>query len=521
MRPLSLECLGLIGREHDLAAGGAGRGRQALGDHLAVGVRIDGRVQQLVERGRIDTRHRFVLSDQALVRQLDRDPQRRPRGALAGARLQHPQLALLDREFEVLHVAVVTLERLIDAAKLRERLRHRLLHRGLVGARRGARGLGDLLRRADAGDHVLALRVDQELAVELLFAGRRVAGEGDAGRRGVAHVAEHHGLHVDGGAPAFRDAVQTPVRDRARVHPGAEHRADRAPQLVVRVLRKIAAGLRLYALLVARDHLDPVVRRQVGVEHVTLALLVFFQDLLEVVMLDAQHDVRIHGDEAPVAVVGEAPVLRTAGDRVDRHVVEAEIEHRVHHPGHRGARAGAHRHQQRIGRIAEGPAGQPPDLRERGIDLRAQVAGIGLAVAVEVGADLGGDGEAGRHRQAEVGHFGKVRALAAEHVAHLRLALGLAVAEGVDPLRHQSFFRCRTNARAARLRGAPLLARFRGHFNRVCAPLPSSRAEGEAIQDRGAALGWFFWIAWSRNDGGVSGSGRQCRSRSGRSPRCS
>jgi hypothetical protein len=104
--------------------------------------------------------------------------------------------------------------------------------------------LGDVLRRADAGDHVLALGVDQEFAVELFLAGRGIAREGDAGRRGLAHIAEHHGLHVDRGAPAFRNVVQPPIGDGALVHPGAEHRADRAPQLRVRILRKkISADL--------------------------------------------------------------------------------------------------------------------------------------------------------------------------------------------------------------------------------------------------------------------------------------
>ena len=42
------------------------------------------------------------------------------------------------------------------------------------------------------GDHVLALGVDQVLAVELVLAGRGIAGEGDAGGRILAHVAEHH-----------------------------------------------------------------------------------------------------------------------------------------------------------------------------------------------------------------------------------------------------------------------------------------------------------------------------------------
>ena len=58
-------------------------------------------------------------------------------------------------ELHVLHVFVVLLELLGDAVELVVDLGHIALH------------LGDRLRRADAGDHVLALRVDQVLAVEL------------------------------------------------------------------------------------------------------------------------------------------------------------------------------------------------------------------------------------------------------------------------------------------------------------------------------------------------------------------
>ena len=114
---LRLERLGVVGREHDLAGRRARRRRQAGRDHLALGLGIDGRMQQLVERGRIDARHRLFARDQPFVGKLDRDAQRRLGGALAGARLQHPQLALLDREFEVLHVAVVLLEHAVDAGR--------------------------------------------------------------------------------------------------------------------------------------------------------------------------------------------------------------------------------------------------------------------------------------------------------------------------------------------------------------------------------------------------------------------
>ena len=102
--------------------------------------------------------------------------------------------------------------------------------------------LGDRLRRPDAGDDVLALRVDQELAVELLDAVRRIARERDARSRLIAGVAVHHRLHVDGRAPLRRDVVLAAVDDRAIVHPGAEHGADGAHQLIPRRRREVLAG---------------------------------------------------------------------------------------------------------------------------------------------------------------------------------------------------------------------------------------------------------------------------------------
>ena len=177
-------------------------------------------MQQLIQRCRIDPHHRVFFGDQALIGELDRDAQRGLGGALAAAGLQHPQFALLDRELHVLHVAVVLFEQRVEPRQFLERLRHRAFHRRLVGAGFLARFLGDVLRRADARHHVLALRVDQEFAVELALAGGGIARERNAGRGGFAHVAEHHGLHVDGRAPGFRDVMQAPVGHRARVHPG-------------------------------------------------------------------------------------------------------------------------------------------------------------------------------------------------------------------------------------------------------------------------------------------------------------
>ena len=134
-----------------------------------------------------------------------RDPERRLGGALADPGLQHPELAALDGELDVAHVAVVLLERAHDLEQLVVRLLVDLLQ---VGERHGV---------ADAGHDVLALRVLEVVAVHALGAGRRVAGERDA-RAGVhAAVAEHHRLHVDRGAEVLGDPLLAAVeRGRGR-----------------------------------------------------------------------------------------------------------------------------------------------------------------------------------------------------------------------------------------------------------------------------------------------------------------
>ena len=80
------------------------------------------RVQQLVERRpdrRGTTASSCVISPS--LHQVDGDRSAALRGALAGARLQHPELAALDRELDVLHVAVVLLEHAADAHELGDR----------------------------------------------------------------------------------------------------------------------------------------------------------------------------------------------------------------------------------------------------------------------------------------------------------------------------------------------------------------------------------------------------------------
>jgi hypothetical protein len=78
----------------DAAPGEAGR---PLAMTLRRRLGIERRVEELVERGRIDAQHRFFLGDQALGGHVDGDAQSRLGGALARAGLEHPQRAALPR----------------------------------------------------------------------------------------------------------------------------------------------------------------------------------------------------------------------------------------------------------------------------------------------------------------------------------------------------------------------------------------------------------------------------------------
>ena len=230
--------------------------------------------------------------------------------------------------------------------------------------------------------------------------------------------------------------MQAAVGDGTLVHPGAEDGADRRPDLVFGRLWEGLPGLLQDLGLVVLDDLGPILGREFGVEQVAAIFLGEFENLLEVVMVDPQHHVTEHLNETAVAVVGEAPVVGGLGQARDGIVVEAEIEHRVHHAGHGGAPARAHGDQQRVAGIPELGADQVLDRRQGAVDLGLEVVRVAPVIVEEIAADFRGDGEAGRYRQPERGHLRQVGALAAEQFLHIGPTVGGSAAEAVHPLGH-------------------------------------------------------------------------------------
>ena len=112
----------------------------------------------------------------------------------------------------------------------------------LVGAWKLRRHLGDGEWRANAGDDVFTLCIDEKLAVERALTRGRIACERDARARVVAHVAEHHRNDVDRGAEIVADGVHLSIVDGLLERPGAPHRFDGAPELRRRIHRELLPG---------------------------------------------------------------------------------------------------------------------------------------------------------------------------------------------------------------------------------------------------------------------------------------
>src|SRR5438445_587758 len=391
---------------------------------------VEAREQKLLDLRGLDPLERLVLRDEVLADHVRRDLHRGGGGALRRARLEHVQLAALDGELEVLGVAIVLLQALGDLLELRVRLRQVALH---LRDRRGC---------PNPRDDVLALGVRQVLAVELLGTGVRVPRERHAGPGVVAHVAEHHRHDAASGPEVVGDLELLAVVLRALAEPRPEDRLDRETQLLLGVGRERLPRLPADDLLVLTHQLLELLWPELGVGLHAGGALLRLERVLELLRVDAKDDPAEHRHEPPVSVVCEALVLRELRERRARFVVEAEVQDRVHHPGHAHRRAGAHRDEERVLRVAELLARCALDRGERALHL-LQEARRELAARGEVRvARRGRDREAGRHREAGVRHLAEPRALPPEELAHLRVALGLAVREEVHPLR----------ARAARLR---------------------------------------------------------------------
>ena len=405
--------LGILSGEYHLAAGSAGGSRQALADDLGLLQRLSVKLgmQQAVQLLGLYAQHCLFLGDHALIHQVNGDLQGGGSGALAVTGLQHIQLAVLNGELHILHIAVMLLQTGGNVHKLLINLRHLL------------RQLADGGRSTDTGYYILALGVDEVLAEQRLLTGGGVAGKGYAGAAGVAAVAECHGLNIDGGAPVVGDLVHAAINIGAGVIPAAEYGLDSLDKLNLGVLGEILALFLLVELLKADHQLLHVLGVQV---HIVLYALLFLQlvnDLLEALLGNLHNNIGEHLDETAIAVVSKAGVVGLLGQALYGFVVQAQIQDGIHHAGHGSAGAGTHGDQQGALHIAKLLANLLFQLLQVYKDVSHDILIDLAAIGVVLGAGLGGNGKSGGHGHAGIGHLGQVGTLAAQQLTHVLVAL--------------------------------------------------------------------------------------------------
>ena len=413
----------ILSREDNAAAGRSRRSSQALADSLGSlqsgSVKL--RVQQGVQLLGLDAQNSGLFVDNALVDQVAGNLQSGLGGTLAVTGLQHEELAILDGELHVLHILVVVLEAGCDLNELIVDLGHLLMQ------------LADGRGSTDTSDDILALGIDQVLAHQLLLAGGGVTGEGNAGAGTHTGVTEGHLLHVDSGAPLVGDLVHLTINVGAGVVPRTEDGLDSADQLLFGVLGELFALLLQVNLLEFLDQFLQVVGVQLNVLLHALALLHGVDALLKEALAQLHDDVRVHLDEAAVAVVGKAGVVGLLGQAFNSLVVQAQVQDGVHHAGHGLTCAGTDGNQQGVLDGAEGLTSLL--LKDAHVfeDVRLDLIVDFAVVGVVLGAGLGGDGEALWNRHTGVGHLGQAGALTTQSVLHG----GLVAAEGVMALFEQ------------------------------------------------------------------------------------
>ena len=123
--------------------------------------------------------------------------------------------------------------------------------------------------------------------------------------------------------------------------------------MVVHVLWEGLTHRGFHRGLIFDDDLFPIFCLKIGIDGVVVDFFIAFQNVLKHVVVEFQNHIGVHLDEAAIAIKGKAAVPGLGSQAFHRLIVQAQVQDRVHHAGHRSARARADRHQKRVASIAK------------------------------------------------------------------------------------------------------------------------------------------------------------------------
>ncbi len=404
----------VVSGEYDLTAGSSRWSAQSLCDGLSSlqcsSVKL--RMKQCVKVSRVDHGNSFFLCTHAFIHQVACDLQSSLSGSLAVSGLQHVQLAVLYGKLHILHVSVVWFQSLANVLELYKSLRKFVFH------------LGNMHRSADTCNYVLALCIGQELAEQTVLACSRVSGKCNACTAVISHVSECHHLYVDSSSPWIRDIIVTAVYIRSRVIPGTEYGFDRSHELFLRICREVFPDLLfIFRFELSRKRFQ-VIRSQFYVLLHALFLFHLVDELFKILFADFHNYIGVHLDKSSVAVPCPARIAGSFRKYVYNLFIQTQVQDRVHHTGHRSSSTGTYGNQERILLVTKLLAGNPFHLRDCFHDLAHDLVIDRSAILIILRAGFCCDRKALRHRQTQIRHLGKVRALSAEQVPHGGVTFG-------------------------------------------------------------------------------------------------
>ncbi len=177
--------------------------------------------------------------------------------------------------------------------------------------------------------------------------------------------------------------------------------------MVHRVLREAGAGFLLNHVLEDLNDLTQIFSSEVSIVRDAAFGLVGGPGVLEFFIRNAHNHGPEHFDQAAVAVIHKALIAGQFNHAAGGFIVQADVQHGVHHAGHAELGAGAAGDQQGIRWVSELLAGCLFNAGQGSQRLIPHVRRELLTILIG-NACLSCDGEERRHRHANAGHLCQV-----------------------------------------------------------------------------------------------------------------
>ena len=355
-------CLCIVSGEYHLTGSCTGRCGKTFGNNfgsLECGL-VEYRVEKLVEFLRFHTEKCSLLVDFTGTKEIHGNLHHSGTCTFTVTSLEHPELAVLNRELHILHIFVIVFETVCNCYELGSTVGHRLFEGRIFGTAllfgntlKGSPSAGtfdsDLLRSTDAGNDVFTLSVDKVFTVEKVFTRSSITAESHTCCGVIAHVAIYHGLYVYSGTPFFRNLIHAAIYNRTFIHPAVKYGTYTAPELFPCRFGEIFAGEILDGFLKANYEFLEIVYVKFVVIYNTFFLLNVFHDGFKGVDVGfadgfhTEHYVAVHLHETAIAVPSEARIAAFLCHSSDSSVVHTEVKNRIHHTGHRCTGTGTNR----------------------------------------------------------------------------------------------------------------------------------------------------------------------------------